>query len=173
MIRAIAAVCLVGACGWASAQKPLEPAEIKKLAQGLGDATIKGEYDKVIDSTHDGLVKMLGGRDKAIEATKTAMKGVAEKGVTISKYTVGDPGEQVTEGANTFTVLTTVTELKAPVGKIVSKGYLLGISADGGKTWKFADGAGLQNAKVRETALPKLPEKLKLPEPSKPEVVKD
>ena len=173
MTRRIAAVCLVAACGWASAQEPLKPADIKKLAQGIGDATVKGDYAKVIDSTHDGLVKLMGGREKAIKTTEDAMKGVAEKGITVAKFTAGDPGEMVTEGANTFTVVPTVVEMKAPMGKIVSKGYLLGISADGGKTWKFADGAGLQNEKVRDAALPKLPAKLKLPEPSKPEIVKD
>lgn len=175
MTGRFAAVCLaVGVWGLAlAAQEPLKPADIKKLAQGVGDATMKGDYAKVIDATHDGIVKVLGGREKAIQVTETAMKSVAEKGIAVTKFAVSDPGELFTEGANTFTVLPTTLEMKAPGLKIVSKSYLLGISADGGKTWKFADGSGLGNEKLREAALPKLPAKLKLPEPSKPEIVKE
>lgn len=169
----IAVVCLAAACGWASAQEPLKPVEIKKLAEGLADATLKGDYAKVIDGTHEGLVKLLGGRDEAIKTAETSMKAVAEKGITVTKFTVGDPGGLFTEGAYTFTVLPTVVELKSPAGKVVQKSYLLGISGDGGKTWKFADGAGIADKRVRERVLPKLPTKLELPEPSKPEVVKD
>lgn len=173
MTRLIAVACLAAACAGAAGQDPLKPADIKKLAQGVGDATIKGEYAKVIDATHDGLVKMLGGREKAIQTTETAMKAVAAQGITVTKYSAGEPGEMYTEGAYTFTVLPTVVEMKAPIGRIVSKGYLLGVSPDGGKTWKFADGAGLGNEKIREVGLPKLPAKLKLPEMPKPEIIKD
>ena len=174
MTGRFAACLVVGvACLSLTAQEPLKKEEIKKQAQGLGDATIKGDYAKVIDATHDGIVKLMGGRDKAIKAIETGMKGVADKGFTITKFTVGDAGESFTEGANTFVILPTAMEMKTPGGKIASKSYLLGISPDGGKTWKFADGAGLGNKDLRDRALPKLPEKLKLPDPQPPEAVKE
>jgi hypothetical protein len=61
--------------------------------------------------------------------------------------------------------------MKHPKGKFIVKSYLLGISSDNGKTWKFVDGAGLDD-KITG-GLPKLPAKLKLPEKQKPEQIEE
>jgi len=53
--------------------------------------------------------------------------------------------------------------LKVPNGSATAPSYLLGVSEDGGKVWKFIDGSGLKNAKGREVMLPGIHEKLKLP----------
>ena len=62
---------------------------------------------------------------------------------------------------------------EAAGGKAVSKSYLLGISSDGGKTWKFADGAGLDKKESRDKTLPKLPAELQLPMIEPPAITKD
>ena len=60
-----------------------------------------------------------------------------------------------------------------PAGRILAKTYLLGISPDGGKSWTFLDGTGLQSKEVREKVLPTMPAKLKLPELSPPQIIKE
>ena len=173
MTGRIAVACLaLGICGLATAQEPSKAA-VKKLADEVGTATIKGDYAKIIDVTHEGIVKKLGGREEGVKIIEKGMKELVAKGFTFTKYTVSDPGNFHTEGANTFVVVPSVLEMKSPTGKVLAKSYLLGISPDGGKTWKFADGAGMANKELRESMLPKMPAALKLPDPQPPEIVKD
>lgn len=148
-------------------------AVVKRLAQELGTATMRGDYAKVIDGTYDRIVEELGGREKAIKVIETGMRKLRAKGITFKAYKVGDPGEFHREGNNTFVVVPTVLEMSAPGNKLIGKSYLLGISGDGGKTWKFADGAGMDRKEVREKVLPKLPAKLKLPAKEAPKVVSE
>ena len=161
-------------CFAAQAQEPSKDA-VKKLALEMGQATIDGDYTKVIDNTHPASVKLLGGREKAIETIEALMKQIKDKGFVITKYEIGDPGEFYTEGDNTFIVLPTKLEMTFPKGKILSKSYLLGISSDKAKTWGFIDGAGLEGKgkEVRDKLLPKMPALLKLPEKSEPEIIRN
>ncbi len=87
--------------------------------------------------TYSSVVEAMGGRDKAVEFTASAMKQLKQQGVSITKFEVGDPGEIYKEGGNLFVVVPTTAHMKAPGSTIVARGYELGISADSGKTWKF------------------------------------
>jgi hypothetical protein len=167
----LALLCLVMLVP-AKADEPDRTA-VKKLAKELGEATLKGDHAKVIDCTHDGIVKELGGRAKAIQTTNTIMRTLRSQGITFKTFEAGDPGEFHTEGANTFVLVPTRVEMTIPDGRMIAKSYLLGISADGGKTWKFADGAGLAQKEQRDKVLPKLPDTLKLPEKQEPQVIRN
>lgn len=149
-------------------------ASVKKQAEAMSEATMKGQYEKLIDAMPGGLVKVMGGREKAIQSVTTAMKRMKEQGVKIESYTVSKPGKFVSEGENTFVVVPTELKMTVPGARVITKSYLLGISADKGKTWKFIDGAGLgrQTEQIKK-ALPKFPEALKLPAPSRPKVIRD
>jgi hypothetical protein len=160
--------CLVAAAG-----EPSKSVNAKKLAEAVAQAMIRGDYAKVIDLTYDKLVKELGGREAAIKATEAAMKEMANRGVTMKSYRVGEPSEIMTEGTNTFVVVPTTMEIKIPAGTAISRDYLLGISTDGGRSWRFADGSQLHTKQQRERWLPKLPPNLKLPEKQKVEIIKD
>ncbi|MSR57503.1 MAG: c-type cytochrome [Planctomycetaceae bacterium] len=148
-------------------------AAVKKLADSLSDATLKGDYAKVIDLTYEELVEELGGRDEAIKLIEATMKQLAAQGITIKSSQVGAAGDFLTEGDYTFVILPTTVEMAFRGGKATGKSYLLGISPDDGKTWKFADGAGLETKEIRDRVLPKLPAKLKLPEKQKSVIIKD
>ena len=158
----------------ARADEAPSAAAVKKLAQEMGVATLKGDYAKLIDQTYPTLVEQLGGREKAIETVTTLMKQMKDQGFILQSYDIGEPGMFLSEGGNTFVVLPARLEMTIPGGKMISKSFLLGISADKGKTWKFADGAGIIKQKEqREKLLPKLPADLKFPEQEKPEIIKD
>lgn len=151
-----------------------ERAGAKKLAQAMGDATVKGDPLAVLDHTYEPVIKeLMGGQKAAEERRKKLFEKFADDGIKYKSYTVGDPGDLYTEGDNTFVVLPTTMEMTTPLGVMKGKAYLLGISTDAGKTWKFVDGPVLQDKKAREKVLPKLPEKLELPELTRPELVKD
>lgn len=147
--------------------------EAKKLAAAMSQSFLKQDFAAVFDHTYEPVVKALGGKEASVKLVKDGMKEMAAMGIAFKSYTVGDPGDLHTEGDNTFVVVPSALEMTVPGGTLKSTGYLLGISADAGKTWKFADGAGLKDKKVRDKVLPKLPAKLELPEYKDPELVKE
>jgi hypothetical protein len=148
-------------------------AAIKKVAQEMGDATVKGDFAKVFDYVYPAVVKKLGGRDKAIEVTEASTKKMTEKGLAIRKFKVGEPGDFYTEGDNVFVVVPTTVEMSSSAGRIIVKSYLLGISSDNKKSWKFVDGVGVSKEEARKQLLPKMPEKLELPQLERPQIVKE
>jgi hypothetical protein len=148
-------------------------AAIKKLAQEIGDATVKGDFAAVFDHTYPPVVEKFGGRAKAIEFTESSLKKMKSQGFALKRFEIGEPGEFFVEGDNVFVVVPTKIEMIFSAGTIRSKSYLLGISSDGKKTWSFVDGAGLRSEEARKAVLPKMPDKLKLPELAKPEIIKD
>lgn len=174
MIRSIMACVLIGsfAC-LAAADESAKLESIKKLATSLGDATMKGDYAFVIDHTYDNVVKVMGGREKAISITEAGMKQILDQGFKITSHNVSDPEKIVTDGESQYTVVPTFMEMTFPQGKIRVNTYLLGISDDSGKTWKFISGSSMENVKMRELVLPNLPASLKLPPKQKPEFVQD
>ncbi len=142
-----------------------------KLANELANATVTGDYAKVVDSTYPKLVTEMGGRENAIKATTSAIQKMQADGFVITSLTVGKPGPMLSEGTNSFVVLPTALEMTVPRALLKSKSFLLAVSTDKGKSWKFLEGAGLANKEMRDRVLPALPATLKLPEPTQPEVI--
>jgi hypothetical protein len=167
----VAVLMMVSLVAGAQDAKPAESA--KKTAQQTADAMMKSDYTTVIDNTYPKVVEIMGGRDAAIKMTQTLMKTMTDQGMTIISYVVQDAGELSSEGENTFTVIPATLEMKFPKGKVRVNSYLLGISGDGGKTWKLVDGNGLADKAAREKLLPKLPAALKLPENQQPEIIEE
>ena len=170
MFRIVLAAAAVA--GAASAAEPSK-AEVKKLANAMGKAMIANDIGAILDHTLPAAIEEMGGRKKALETLESTLKVMKARGIEFKKYELGDPEDFVTEGDNTFIVVPSVLEMASPMGTIRGRSFLLGISGDGGKTWKFADGAGVNRNGEADKVLPKLPAKLKLPPDSKPELVKD
>ena len=171
MNRLCALVLLAITGGPLFAEEPSKGEKVKKLAVSLADATKKNDVAGVVDHTYPAVIEFLGGREKAISRIDASMKQMKDNGIEVRSVDVGAPGEFLTEGKNTFVIIPTTTVMGFAKGSLKSKSYLLGISPDEGKTWTFLDGAGLQTPTYRDKVLPKLPEKLKLPEKQKPELV--
>lgn len=146
-------------------------ASVIKLATEMSDAIRKNDYTKVLDSTYPGVVKQMGGRDKALAQIETGMKQLKEQGIVFKDSKLGEPSEFYPEGSNLFVVIPTKNEMAFPKGKLISKSYLLGISSDSGKSWTFVDGAGMANKAAMLKILPKLPAKLVLPAEVEPEII--
>jgi hypothetical protein len=157
----------------AHAGDPEQIAHVKKLAKEMGDATLRGDFASLIDRTYPGVGPALGGRQAAIDFTENAMKKLKSKGFAFKSLDVGEPGPLLVEGSHAFVVVPTAMEMSFPGGKLLGKSYFLGVSSDGGKTWTFADGAGVADKAFRDKVLPKLPASLKLPDKMPPQVIND
>jgi hypothetical protein len=174
MTRLTNPLVLLIVCGiTARADEETPSARVKKKAEEVCQAVVKGDYAKLVDLTYPKVVKLMGGRDKMIAAVTESIKKLKDEGFVIQSVKVGEPSEFLSEAKNTFSIVSTTMEMKSPDGKIIAKSYLLGISPDDGKTWTFVDGNGLDTEEKRDKVLPKLPDKLKLPEKQDPEFIKE
>ena len=174
----ISGVLLVG-CAKKAAENPSTqpqskagPREVvRQLAQEFAAATINGDFERTADLAYDSVVEYLGGRAEMIAQMRKGLKTLKEVGTTFKSFDVGEPGEFINDGGTTFVVLPTENEMEmtTPPLKLIDKGYLLGISSDGGKTWKFIDGTQMEIA--GDEIMPLLPKALKLPKDEFPEPI--
>ena len=163
-MRILLALLLAVPCFCASAADPTPAEVVKKLAAQMLKATLDEDYAVIIDLTFPKVVAELGGREKAIEASYAMMRVIKDAKFVITELKTGEPGAMHRHGANQFIVVPTLTVIKAPDKVLRIDSYLLGISGDDGKTWKFVDGAGMKSAEFRQRMLPELPPGLVLPE---------
>src|SRR5262245_27261675 len=111
------AVVLVAACVWPARA---DDDELKKTAKGAVEkmqaATVKGDYETLIDLTHPKVVEKMGGRDKAVATTKKIMKDLADEGFVIKSMAAGQPSAPVRAGRDTYILVPTTTENTTPTG---------------------------------------------------------
>jgi hypothetical protein len=136
---------------------------IKKKAQECCTALAAGDYEKLFDLTYPKIMEMAGGRQVLLKATKDLMEQMKKEGIEFKSMTVDEVTQIEKDGDNTYSIVTTSIEMTHRGGSTSSKGYMLGISNDDGKSWKFIDGAKLNDEMLRKLDI-KLPEKMKLPE---------
>jgi hypothetical protein len=143
---------------------------VKRKVEALNTALIRGEYDKLADLTHPNVVEENGGRAKMIESMKLVVEELKSTGVAIRGVKVETPREFVKAGRELFTVVRFSMEITGPGVKLTQSSFVIGVSADTGKTWTFING-DLGEAAVKRL-LPNLPERLTLPGKQLPVVEK-
>lgn len=146
--------------------------EVKKLATEMIQATIKGEFKKLLDATYPEAINILGGREAALKQIEETMEQLKKAGLKFEKYEVVSMGDFVKDDKTTYLVLNTESVIVVSGSKIHAKSYLLAISTDDAKTWTFLDGAGLSNKDRLNKVLPKRPASLKLPDDVPPKIEK-
>lgn len=139
-------------------------------AKLMAAATTKKDFGKVADLTHSIVIELNGGREEMISKTLNLMKQMSESGYYVEGVKIGSPNYTVQEGKETFATISQEVVMRFPAGKIVSKSFLLAISENKGKTWKFVDGQGLSNEGLKKRL--SIPPKLEIPEVEKPRVIR-
>lgn len=155
------------------AEEKIDVSKAVDQAKLVAKAVLEGDYAKVADSTHPKVVEIMGGREKMIETTKTIMKSLKDQGISINSHVVGKAETPVIDGKSAYLVIPTTMVLKTEGMKVTVESYLLGMSTDGGKTWLFVDGSGMDNPMVKDKVFPKLPDGLKLPAKKDPTITKE
>jgi hypothetical protein len=145
---------------------------IKQQADEVGKAVLAEDYFKVVDLTLPKVVELLGGRSKMVETMRAGTKEMKSQGITFHAIKVDPPKEVVKAGPDLIAVVPEVVTMKVPGGKVHQKSYLLAVSADQGRTWKFLDGAGVAGDNLKQV-LPNLPKEVKLPKKEEPVFEKD
>lgn len=147
---------------------------LKKTAmaqvESMNKALLKGDYATIADLTHPKVVAMNGGRDKMIADMERTMKAIKEQGIEFVSAIPSAPTNPVNAGSEVFLVVPFKYELKTPMGKLTQETFVIGVTADDGKSWKFVNGD--LDPKVVRDSLPNLPKDFKLPERQMPKLEK-
>lgn len=116
----------------------------------------------------DELLELMGGLDKMVASIQQSKKDFADKGVAIEKVEVDAPKRIVLSGQDRYAMVPQRSVMKLPEGRILSHANMLGISKDGGTTWKFADGSAMDKRTAKKV-FPSFPDDLELPKQQLPE----
>jgi len=133
---------------------------VRAGVEEMNQALWKGEYGKVVDLTHPELVEMEGGREKAMATMRRLMNESKSKGMALRSFKVGEPKAFLVTSEGMFVAVPTSTEVALGLGKRTAHSLNIGISGDGGKTWKFVIG---DPAALKKHLPDLLPEELSLP----------
>jgi hypothetical protein len=134
---------------------------IKAEALACNNALKSGDFETLADKTYPKVVELMGGKAKMVEEMKKLTENWKKQGIQILSNDVEAPKEVIGDGADRAAILPTKMVIKTAANTVTSPGFLLGISADSGKTWTFVDGS--QAAQNRQL-LPKALQEIKLPE---------
>jgi len=140
----------------------------RDAARACGAALVTGTDDKIIDCMADAALAFVGGRKKVADELSTGKVNMAHDGWAFEHVDIDAPREVVSAGSQLFAIVPQKVTLKTPMGHLLQRGYLLGVSTDAGQTWKFVDGAGLTEKNTKQM-FPDFPASIVLPELTKPE----
>lgn len=143
---------------------------LKKLAQEISDATVKGDYEKLADLTHPEVVKMSGGRKKMIDGIKLESAQIKAEGFELISISTGEVKQVARVDKEIFAVVLIDMVISSSNTKSRGGSSLIGISSDNGATWKFINGVDQERLKQM---FPKAAEKIVVPPDTEPEPIKN
>lgn len=144
---------------------------VRADVEQMNDAMLTGDLTKLVDLTHPKAVEMLGGRESMIAVIEKTNLDMKKRGMEIKSNATGNPSDPVTTDDEMYIVVPHKLEMKAPGGKLHVNAFVIGISTDEGKSWKYVNG-DLTHKMIKQV-LPNLPDELKLPAKKAPVFEKD
>lgn len=143
---------------------------LKKQAEELGQATVGGDFAKVLDLTYPTIVEQAGGKDKMIASMKIDVAQMKYEGFDLEAMTVGEIKQIATIENQIFALVPITMKIKSPSGKMLGESSIVGISNDNGANWKFIN--GIDQAGFKK-AFPKAAEKIRIPEEQTPKPIEN
>jgi hypothetical protein len=138
-------------------------ADVKRLVTRIANATAGGEYDVVLDLTHPKALEASGGREMAIQQVKLGMAAIKERGGSFRVAGVGEP--VLAKGTHAhYAVVPYTMAFSGPWKKGTSRTSVVGISGDGGRTWRFAQVSKRDGVEWVRRMFPDFPRDLTIPQ---------
>ena len=159
-------VCLVStyaAASFAQNQNTI----IKTQAMDMANALIKKDFPAFIKYMHPNIIKLAGGKEKALQRMDTVNAMAAQFGATIKKIVIGNPDKIINYKNQLQVTLPETSELSSGFGNVSLETTLIAISSDAGKNWYFID-TSVYNMKDVKKAMPDLSPELVIPAPKPP-----
>jgi hypothetical protein len=144
---------------------------MKAQAEELGQAIVANDHERIVDGTHPKIIEKAGGRDQMIALLEFNAQQMKSNGSTIQSVSFDTPADLAEGGAELFGIIRYSLVMTVRGRQANQRFFLIGVSEDGGRIWKFVDGGQADLAKVRKL-FPNFPGQLRLPE-KEPLVVSD
>jgi hypothetical protein len=112
-------------------------ANAKQGAEAVGAATASGDYAAVVDATYPPVIQLAGGRERMLKTMSGPAAQSADQEFKITGTTMGDVKQEVKDGSRFYAVINGRMRMTGPRGVLLSSIQTLGISEDGGRTWKY------------------------------------
>lgn len=119
-------------------------------------------YNAYSNYVYDGVIKMFGDKKKMISTSVDAFNKMSKAGYTFKKVDFSEAGDIIQTKNELQTVVHQKIEMETPNGNVLGDYYLIAISKDNGKFWKFIDTSGKDIESVRKY-FPTLSPKLYIP----------
>jgi hypothetical protein len=163
----IVALCAAALAGCSRGSVPPADAlgNLKAQAEEMGRASLRQDHQRMADLTHPALVRQAGGRSKYIQMLDSTAKEIKSQGFGLAGIHFEAPSALVESAGNVYAVIPYKMDMTGPGGaQGTTPGYFIGVSADGGRSWKFVDGAGADGDRGNvKQMLPGFPDELALP----------
>ena len=161
VIVAVLISCAAFAATLAPADAEALEARVTKIAAAFDTADV----DTIVAMTHPSLFQLMGGREKMIAITRSAMSQLKTMGVQVVESSLGVPTEVHSAADEIVCFYPRTTVGRVGEKKAKSTGFLICVRKATGGEWLFLDGSGLRkNPELLKMLLPALPEDVKLPE---------
>lgn len=172
------AASLLLCCAAAFAQRPAaaanqqntaRTASIKEQARKLTRAFMDEDFETLLAGTYPKVIELSGGRAQVLATLKAGVAEGRAQGARVVSYEPGEPDAIKRAGTKLLSVVPVEMKVDFPERTFTQKSFLLAVSADGGKVWKFIDGTQL-NQDLLKVLVPGAARVVTLPKPEEPVV---
>ena len=142
---------------------------VKQQADDCVQAWVRQDFDAFTARIHPRVLELAGGKEGIMRLMKQEEEAMKSSGGKIMRASVGEAMQIRKVDSDEVAVVPESIEISGPRGLVKAESFLLGISNDGGRTWKFVEDSGTADAnnKIR-TILPNLPGDFELPTRKEP-----
>ena len=155
----------ISCAAFAATLAPDDAKVLEERATKIGAAFDAADVDAIVAMTHPSLFGLMGGREKMIAITKSAMSQLKTMDVQVIESSLGIPTELHSAADEIVCFYPRTTVMRVGEKKAKSTGFLICVRKTEGGEWLFLDGSGLRkNPELLKMLLPALPEDVKLPE---------
>lgn len=147
--------------------KDLSEAEAAALVADIESIMAKfeaGEVQPILDSTHESLIKMMGGQEPFESVTKAAVAQIEQMGIKYLESQMGTPTQVYVADSEEVCFVPRSSVMSVNGQKVKSTGFMIAVRKIGAAGWKYLDGAALQqNPELLWMLLPALSRDIQLP----------
>lgn len=122
-------------------------------------------YERIVDLTHPGVVREMGGRAKLLNTVREGMSQLKAADLRLAPTTVREPLGVFESNGKWYGVVPFNSAMIGPDGEREEiDSNLFGESTDGGRTWTFVDGEGIEGDRAKlKLVMPDFPDSLPVP----------
>ncbi|WP_303316616.1 hypothetical protein Q4Q34_07370 [Flavivirga abyssicola] len=152
-----------GSISFAQSTEELKASALRD-AKIASQATLKMDFDKLLDYTYPSVLELMGGKEKAIDLLKSTFDSMKKDGFVFEKAEILGVSDVVFEDDQYRCYIEGFNQMIVGDKRIKSKSYLFGIYNSEAKFWYFMEAKQLKNTAMMDLVFPDFKTSLKIPE---------